>query len=145
MTDKKSGMYKNISEQAEVLTRLTDNYDEVIGGFAGDVLAREKLFLVGTGASLNGALSSIPAFAKLSGRVPFVIPASEIGYYTHLFDSDSAVVLISQSGDSFETKLMCDVMQGKGLPFWGITNEVDSTLAQRADKVLLMKDRKSVV
>lgn len=135
----KSGMYRNIMEQYGVLCTLVEGGGSALERFAKDVRCKQRIFLIGTGASLNAALACTAAFAKYAGIVPTVLPASEVEHYTHLFGADSAVVLISQSGDSFETKMMCQLMNRKGLPFWGITNEVCSTLAKQAENVLLMR------
>ncbi len=143
MIQMKSGMLQNIWEQPDVLAGLVQNAQDY-SGFKKDVLSKENIFIVGTGGSLNGALACVTAFAKYAGRVPVVLPASEIGYYTHLFNEKSAVVLISQSGESFETKQMCHLMAERGLPFWGLTNEEGSTLATMATKTLLMGAGKEV-
>ena len=133
----KSVMYQNILEQPAVLANIVTGNQE-IEAFSTDILSRKNLYLVGTGASLMAAQASVPAFAAGCGRIPFVIPASEIFYYSHIFNHDSAVVLISQSGDSYETCKMCEWMTQRKLPFWGITNEPDSTLYRMATKTLLM-------
>ncbi len=139
----KSGMLINILEQEGVLQKLVCGNKE-IECFAQDVRSKKNIFIVGTGASLNAAYACIVAFTQFAGIVPCVIPAAEIDYYLHVFNEDSAVILISQSGDSFETKMMCEFMQNKNLPFWGITNEANSTLAKKATSVLFMNAEKEV-
>ena len=144
MMKKMSGMQKNIDEQEAVITNLVEKYPEDIQDFAESLLSREQIFIVATGASLNAALSSVPAFAHFANRVPIVLPASEIMYYSHLFNEKNAVVLISQSGNSYETVQMCELMKKNRSPFWGITNEPDSSLANMADHLLFMEAEKEV-
>lgn len=139
----KSVMYQNIMEQPQVLSAIVES-NQNIDAFTADLLAHKTLYLVGTGASLMAAQAAVPAFAAGCGRIPHVIAAGEVFYYTHMFDRDSAVVLISQSGDSYETVKMCEWMHQRGLPFWGITNEPESTLCRMATRTLLMEAGKEL-
>lgn len=130
----KSIMYQNILEQYDVLRNMT-------AGFSHIDLIREcngRLFLIGTGASLNACYAAVRAIFQLSGKYPIVLAATEADQYMSAFGSNDVVVLISQSGDSFETKKLCKELNDKDICFFGITNSNESTLAKSANIPILL-------
>ena len=128
----KSGMYKNICEQYDVLKDLAERF---AAKTELDNL-RGKLYLIGTGASLNACYAAIRPFVELAGVYPVVLAATEAMSYIELFGADDFVVLVSQSGESFETKQLCAAFNKAGVRFCGITNSPASTLAKKANVVI---------
>lgn len=132
-----SQMMVNICEQKTVLAALAGACPARAEALHAALAARKRLYILGTGASLNAALTAIPVFARYAGFVPAVLPASEAAYYLPLL-ADGDVLLISQSGGSFETKQLCAALGGAGIAFAGMTNEPDSHLATHAATPILM-------
>lgn len=129
-------LIKEIGMQPEVLKRLYDRYTE---GILEEELKQKELFLIGTGASLNACLQAKYAFMRHLHKNVTVIPAFEIEYYLPLLHADSLAAVVSQSGESYETRLTCDWLADRHIRFYAITNQPESYLAQKADKVFLLE------
>lgn len=124
-------LWKEIHQQPEVIRRLLRGFQERqdTGRLAG-----KKIFLIGTGASLSACMQAKYAFLKYEGINATVIPAFEAGYYMNIFDKDSIVIVVSQSGQSFETKVICEQLTINKIPFIGVTNNPESALGKSASQ-----------
>uniref|UniRef100_A0A3G3JWH5 Glutamine--fructose-6-phosphate aminotransferase [isomerizing] n=2 Tax=Cohnella candidum TaxID=2674991 RepID=A0A3G3JWH5_9BACL len=103
-----------------------------------ELRARGQVILMGTGASLNACKVSQYAFMKEAGILPHVMPASDVSLLENVADRDTLVILVSQSGASYETKVAVEFLKRHGVTVWGITNIGDSPLALQADETFLM-------
>lgn len=97
-----------------------------------------NIYLFGTGASLNACYASVFSFVENLKKKPIIIPAAEVGYYVDLISDKDVVIVVSQSGDSFETNVICELFYDRSIDFIGITNNNQSTLAAKATEVLLL-------
>ncbi|TJY43554.1 SIS domain-containing protein [Cohnella pontilimi] len=100
--------------------------------------AYKQLILMGTGASLNACKIGQYAFMKYGGLIPHVIPASDVALLDRSLDEDTLVILVSQSGQSYETQVAVEYLKKRGVTVWGITNNEHSALGTGADETLLM-------
>lgn len=147
-------MWQEIQDQPDVAERLIQVAGAPAGPGAGgaaqgapgpgapiaacrsDLHQVTRLILSGTGASLAACRVGQYAFMQYAGLLPHVLPAAELDYVQPA--PGTLVILVSQSGQSLETQTAVDTLKARSIPFWGITNNPDSYLAQHADRALLM-------
>ena len=134
-----SKMYQEILEQPEVLRQVLNNFTNISQVLKSKLKNKTRLFLTGTGASLNACYGSIHPFIKLMGMYPIIFPAAETQVYLPLIDKNSFVIVLSQSGESYETKQLCSILKENDIPFCGITNEPESTLGRSATVLIDLK------
>ncbi|HHY46736.1 MAG TPA: SIS domain-containing protein [Firmicutes bacterium] len=98
----------------------------------------DRIYAVGCGSSyFTGILAryALERFAKIP-----TIPATAVDFYTYSLDTvdrKSAVIAISQSGESFETIDAARKAKGRSGLTIGLTNNAESRLAGISDEVLL--------
>jgi glutamine---fructose-6-phosphate transaminase (isomerizing) len=124
-----------IEEQTGILQKLCEIHPEGIQTEAKN----KNLYLIGTGASLNACFQAKYALTELLDTNIIVVPAYEAEYYLNIFDKEAIIIIISQSGESFETRLVCDWLMEKKLEFHGITNNPESYLAKKANRAFLLE------
>lgn len=134
----KSKMWNEIHDQYEVSKNVIDVYSGKLEVYNEVIKRKNKIFLLGTGASLNACEASKYAFSKYRGIIPYVIPAAETDYVIGNMDKDTLTILVSQSGESLETKMISQLLRDRNIEFWGMTNNPDSFLAKNANQVLLL-------
>lgn len=120
-------MWQEIQDQYDVALRLTGTEPVALTGI-------QRLILAGTGASLAACRAGQYAFMKYAGLLPHVLPAAELEYVAPA--PGTLVILVSQSGASLETQTATLMLKERGISFWGVTNNLQSPLAQAADRVL---------
>jgi|GEM_PF-2748038 len=129
---------QEILDQYEVSLRLTRG-DAVPATLRAELRAASRLILTGTGASLLACKVAQYAFIKYARTLPTVAPAGEIDLLLPAMEPGTLVILVSQSGESVETKTAVHSLQAGGTRFWGVTNNPNSYLARHAARVLLMQ------
>jgi glutamine---fructose-6-phosphate transaminase (isomerizing) len=98
------------------------------------------IILVARGTSDNAAQFGRYLLEITTGiPVSLAAPSVTTLYHTRLQWQDTAVVAISQSGESTDTNLVLEAAKSKGAFTIGITNEAESTLARLADHVFLVR------
>jgi glucosamine--fructose-6-phosphate aminotransferase (isomerizing) len=131
---------QEIQGQVEVAQQLTGPAAaDRMAALRMELKAFRQVILMGTGASLLACRAAQYAFMKYGGALPLVVPAAEIDYVLPAAGPQTLVVLVSQSGQSYETQVAVRLLKERGVRFWGITNSPDSVLAAQADRVLLME------
>lgn len=124
-------LLQEICRQPQVMRTLIEKYPE---GLEGCIDPDKDLFLFGTGASLSACLEAKYAFLKYTGINAMVIPACEIMYYRQVLSTESQVFVVSQSGESYETRIICDQLMEIGISFYAITNNPESYLGKSANE-----------
>jgi glucosamine--fructose-6-phosphate aminotransferase (isomerizing) len=78
---------------------------------------------------------------EISTGIPVSLAAPSVAtvYHSKVNYRDSAVVAISQSGESTDTNLVLEQAKESGALTIGITNEANSSLAKMADETLLVR------
>ena len=85
-----------------------------------------KLIIIACGTSYYSGLAGkfmIESLAKLPTEVAY---ASEFRYYDPIIDEKTAVLAITQSGETADTLAACDLAKAKGATLWSIVNAVGS-------------------
>ncbi len=135
-------MLKEIHEQPSVLRNTlkdmikenrVDFSDSKLEEFFSDV---RKLFIVGCGTAYHAGLIGKYIIEKLA-RIPVEVEvSSEFGYREVLWPEGSALIVVSQSGETAETLAILRESQKQGIKVLAIVNVADSAMAREADVVL---------
>ncbi|MEM2321387.1 MAG: glutamine--fructose-6-phosphate transaminase (isomerizing) [Candidatus Bathyarchaeia archaeon] len=132
-------MLKEIHEQPLALRnalRLQDLYLDLIATF----LDRAKnVFLVACGTSYHACLAASYMFSKLACLSAYPVVASEfIEQFGSAVNIDSAVLAVSQSGETADTLAAVDYARNRAATILGLTNVVGSTLT-RVSRVYILQ------
>jgi glucosamine--fructose-6-phosphate aminotransferase (isomerizing) len=140
-------MQKEIYEQAQALTHtISDRVDFEMGQIRLDELnltAEEaqqidKLIIVACGTSYHAGLVAkflIESLARIPVEVDY---GSEFRYRDPLIDERTAVLSITQSGETVDTLAAMEEARAKGAKLWAIVNVIGSQAARLADGVIYM-------
>ena len=132
---------KEIYEQKETYLRaignggrIKDDYNVKLGGLEQnekELLELEQIILLGCGSSLNAAYMSEKWFNELClFNTIQVIDASLFTKNNIPKKGKTGVILISQSGETFELSLCINIAKEENIPMIGIVNVVDSLIAR---------------
>ena len=135
-------MLKEIHEQPEVTKNTLDSViDEKTGFFRKITFDKEmlsninRIYLVGCGTAYHAGLSGKMAIETLA-RIPVETDvASEFRYRNPIIDSNTLVIVISQSGETADTLEAVRKWKGKAAAVIGITNVIGSSVSRECDKV----------
>ncbi len=136
---------KEITEQPEALKKTLGLYSKPDSGSSLKKIkhiVQEKKFdqIIFTGMGSSNFVSGAASALFNSLAIPaFAVNSSELLHYnTGLFKKSTLLICISQSGESFEIKELLKILPNNVFTI-GITNEEQSTLAERADITLYSK------
>lgn len=130
-------MLKEINEESEIVKKLISLYtmdDKVINLF--DIKRYKHIDIVACGsASFAGQIGKyyIEKYANIKTDVYF---ASEYRYQKNFFDSDTLVILISQSGETADTLAALKLAKENDIDTLAIVNRKDSSIAREADNII---------
>lgn len=95
--------------------------------------------LAGTGASYNACQASANAFILHSRLFPYVFHSNELLKLPESILQESDILLVSQSGESIETKAVCDHVKGSGARLAAVTNNPESYLGKSSDEMFFLE------
>lgn len=138
-------MLKEIYEQPEVIRNglrgridkfLSEDHAPILGGL--EIIEKKlrkinKIIIVACGTSYYSGLVGEYIFEEYAGIPTEVEYASEFRYRKPILDSHTAVVAISQSGETADTLAAIREARNKGALILGIVNVVGSTIARETD------------
>ena len=136
-------MLKEIHEQPEsikrtVLPRITDGMPDITEcGLTDEKLRSYKnIFVVACGTAMHAGLVGKYVIEKI-GRIPVTVDvASEFRYRDPIISKGDLVILVSQSGETADTKAALHLAHDLGADTLGIVNAKGSAIAREADMVL---------
>jgi len=99
----------------------------------------KKLIIIACGTSYYSGLAGkfmIESMAKLPTEVAY---ASEFRYYDPIIDEETAVLAITQSGETADTLAACELAKSKGATLWSIVNAVGSQSTRISDGYIPMQ------
>ncbi len=140
-------MLKEIHEQPAALRdtlagRLFEDGSVDLGetGMGDELLRRlRRIFIVACGTSYHAGLVVSYAIEQLA-RVPVQIDvASEFRYREPVFDPDTLVIGITQSGETADTLAAMRLARAAGSPVLAVTNVMGSQATREADHVLFTR------
>lgn len=143
-------MIKEIHEQTETIKEELAAYikNETIDlselGVDNLLQRIKKVYFVGCGTAYHAGLVGNNLIEKLV-KIPAECDiASEFAYRDIPWGSDELLVVISQSGETTDTLVALREAKKQGIPVIAVTNVINSTMAQEADKVIYTKAGKEV-
>lgn len=133
-------MLKEIHEQPEVVEKMLDSLikdgvpDLSEVGLTDDMLrGYNRVFVVACGTAMHAGIVARYAIEKLA-RVPVVVEiASEFRYMEPIVGAGDLVVVISQSGETADTKASLELAKSLGATTLAVVNVKYSAIAREAD------------
>jgi glucosamine--fructose-6-phosphate aminotransferase (isomerizing) len=141
-------MQKEIFEQARA---LIDTLRGRVDFESGEILIPEmnltpelaqkinKLFIVACGTSYFSGLVGKFMFESIARLPTEVEYASEFRYYDPIVDEKTAVLSITQSGETADTLAASELAREKGATLWSIVNAIGSQAMRTADGYVAMQ------
>ncbi len=138
-------MKKEIWEQPDIIRKnipiLKSFIDDSTNGLK-DLLKKfnfpERIVIVGCGTSWHTGLIGkiyLEKFARIITQVEY---ASEFRYNGPVFDKNTWLIVISQSGETADTIAAMEISKSSGVPIIGIVNTPFSTIARNSDFVFYL-------
>lgn len=136
-------MLKEIHEQpVSVKTTITPRISDGMPDFSAEGFDTEKLrqyrkiFIVACGTAMHAGMVGKYVIEKLA-RVPVIVDiASEFRYRDPLIDEHDLMIVISQSGETADTKATLELAKERGAQTMAIVNVKGSSIARAADMVV---------
>ncbi len=135
-------MLKEIHEQPNALKEtlrgnIKDSLVDLTELGIDDILAGvEKIYIVACGTAYHAGLVGRSIIEKLAGIPVETDIASEFRYREVLWQPDSMMIVISQSGETADTLAVLREAKRKGIKVLAVTNVVGSSVAREADRVI---------
>ncbi len=127
---------KEINEQKLTIINAA-NQDPTMMQIFCDVISRAKnLYITGSGTSYNSALIAKHILAKFAKIRVETIMSSEFQYTPEILDKDSALIAISQSGETADVLQSVKVAKAAKAKILSIVNVPTSSLARMSDSFL---------
>jgi len=132
-------MKKEILEQPHSIRQALKQDSKAVMGMTLDMLRARQVVLTGCGTSRHAALIGRYAFSRLAGILSEVVMGSEFQYFSDSVDKCTAVLAISQSGET------ADVIQGvkkardNSAKIFSVVNTRGSTLDRLSDRTLHLR------
>jgi glucosamine--fructose-6-phosphate aminotransferase (isomerizing) len=135
-------LLENIFTQPQALRQIAkyqfgDGY-EPLARAAALLKSKKRIVLSGMGAS---CFACIPFQYMMAGRgfEAMAVDTAELLYFLpSLIGPDTAVVLVSRSGESVEVSKLIPVIRVRGASIVGIVNVAASTLGSSSDEMIMM-------
>ena len=136
-------MIKEIEEQPKAVSDTLNHYikdgeidlDEV--GITDEQIKNiERIYIIACGSAFHVAEVAKYQLEKVA-RIPVETEvASEFRYRGRVLAKNSAVMIVSQSGETADSLAALRLAKDSGVPVYGIVNVVGSTIAREADGVM---------
>lgn len=136
-------MLKEIHEQpTSVKTTITPRIAEHMPDFTAEGLTKEELksykniFIVACGTAMHAGMVGKYVIEKIA-RIPVIVDiASEFRYRDPIIGENDLMIVISQSGETADTKAAMEMAKNAGATTLAIVNVKGSSIAREADKVI---------
>ena len=140
-------LYREIVDQPDTVRRtisgrLDKRFNTAhLGGLnmdPRDLLQVQRIKILGCGSALYAGMSGASMIESLS-RIPCdAEPAAEFRYRNPVIEANTLYIVVSQSGETFDTLAATREIQRKGGFVLGIVNSVGSTIAREVDGGIYM-------
>ena len=127
---------KEIHEQPETVMKAAAQDREKVANFARIMKSSKTIYLTGSGTSYHSALVAKHILAKFAKLRAESIMSSEFRYSLDPIDGDSALVAISQSGETADVLQSVKTAKEKGAKILSIVNIPTSSLSRISDSFL---------
>jgi len=140
-------LYKEILDQPETVSRtISGRFDKrfstaKLGGLnmeARELINIKRITILGCGSAYYAGMAGANMIESLT-RIPCSAePAAEFRYRNPIIESDTLYIVVSQSGETFDTLAALREIRRKGGFVLGIVNSVGSTIAREVDGGMYM-------
>jgi len=131
-------MLKEISEQAETISKAIQQDEESINRIVKQIRDGFGVFFVGCGSSYHACVAGSYLFSKVAGIHVNLALASEFENYEHFLTDRTLVFAVSQSGETADVLDAVRAAQRKSSKVIAITNVMGSSLTREGDESLMM-------
>lgn len=137
-------MLKEIDEQPTVMRKLISTYADENGKLTVDpaivksVQEADRIYILAAGTSYNAGFASKSMIETLTDTPVELGIASEWGYNMPLLSKKPMFILLSQSGETADSRQVLVKANVMGVPSLTITNVPGSTLSREATYTLLL-------
>ena len=109
---------------------------EELGMSDEEIRAIRKIYIIACGSAFHSGMTNKYVFEGLA-RIPVEVDlASEFRYRDPIFEPDTLVIIVSQSGETADSLAALRDAKAHGVPVLGIVNVVGSSIAREADHVM---------
>ncbi|MDH5404332.1 MAG: glutamine--fructose-6-phosphate transaminase (isomerizing) [Candidatus Heimdallarchaeota archaeon] len=129
-------MLKEIHSQPEVMKTQLKTQDDVFSKFVQHINQSNKVVLVAAGTAHYASLVAYHTIPEFSGKIVVPCIASEWETVSHIIDSNSVVIAVSQSGETLDTIKAIKDAKKKGAKILSVVNVTGSTLTTISDEVI---------
>lgn len=137
-------MLKEIDEQPTVMRKLISTYADENGKLTVDpaivksVQEADRIYILAAGTSYNAGFASKSMIETLTDTPVELGIASEWGYNMPLLSKKPMFILLSQSGETADSRQVLVKANATGVPSLTITNVPGSTLSREATYTMLL-------
>ncbi len=129
-------MIKEILEQKETIARAINQERDQVDEFIKALKKAGGIYIIGCGTAHKAAMATEYFFAQIAGKKVNVVAASEMDAFKTFVRANTAIVCISQSGETADIMEVVEYAESVDATVLSITNVASSSLA-RASKVAL--------
>ncbi|MDO5402844.1 MAG: glutamine--fructose-6-phosphate transaminase (isomerizing) [Eubacteriales bacterium] len=136
-------MLKEIHEQpTAVKTTITPRITNHMPDFSSEKITAEELknynniFIVACGTAMHAGMVGKYVIEKLARKSVTVDMASEFRYRNPIINENDLMIVISQSGETADTKAAMQIAKNVGATTLAVVNVKGSSIAREADKVI---------
>lgn len=137
-------MLKEIDEQPTVMRRLISTYADAKGQMMIDpaiirsVQEADRIYILAAGTSYHAGFASKSMLERLTDTPVELGVASEWGYHMPLLSKKPMFILLSQSGETADSRQVLVKANEMGIPSLTVTNVPGSTLSREATYTMLL-------
>ncbi|CQR25487.1 glucosamine--fructose-6-phosphate aminotransferase [Streptococcus varani] len=137
-------MLKEIDEQPTVMRKLISTYADQDGSMKvdGDIIKAvqeaDRIYILAAGTSYNAGFASKNMLEALTDTPVELGVASEWGYHMPLLSKKPLFILLTQSGETADSRQVLVKANEMGIPSLTITNVPGSTLSREATYTMLL-------
>ncbi|MCP1770060.1 glutamine--fructose-6-phosphate transaminase (isomerizing) [Streptococcus gallinaceus] len=137
-------MLKEIDEQPTVMRKLISTYADEEGNMTVDadiikaVQDADRIYILAAGTSYNAGFASKNMLEALTDTPVELGVASEWGYHMPLLSKKPLFILLTQSGETADSRQVLVKANEMGIPSLTITNVPGSTLSREATYTMLL-------
>lgn len=137
-------MLKEIDEQPTVMRKLISAYSDTDGQMTVDpaivkaVQEADRIYILAAGTSYNAGFASKNMIEALTDTPVELGVASEWGYHMPLLSKKPLFILLTQSGETADSRQVLVKANEMGIPSLTITNVPGSTLSREATYTMLL-------
>lgn len=126
-------MIKEIFDQKDSIARAINHSDEDINRAVELLKSANGTYLVACGTAHKVCMAAEYFFAEIAGRKINVLAASEMAYFERFVNPKTAMVAVSQSGETADILEVFERAKKKGAKTLSLTNVESSSVARMSD------------